>query len=389
MPKKITREEFIKRSIEVHGNKYDYSKVEYVNSTTKVCIVCPIHGEFWQRPYSHLTGYGCDKCAIEYRSSLKTKTTEQFITDARKVHGDKYDYSKVEYTGKNDKVCIICPEHGEFWQIPNNHLHGAGCPECKKEHISTLYKDNTTSFIEKAHKIHGDKYDYSKVTYVDSYTPVCIICPKHGEFWQRPNNHIHGWGCSKCSCSGKKTTEEFIKQSKNVHGDKYDYSITNYVNNKTKVEIICKEHGTFTTYPLSHINLGVGCPMCAVYKMEKQIMDMLDDINVTYIWQYRPLWLKRKSIDFYLPDHNIAIECQGEQHYRPVKFYGGEIKYKQQVNSGKVKYAKCLENHIDLIYYTTLKDIEKNENTFESVLDIKDYILNKQINATYLTDPLN
>ena len=190
MPKKKTKEEFIASAREVHGDKYDYSKVEYVCALTKVCIICPEHGDFWQEANSHLRGQGCPKCKYEKQSS----STEEFIQKAHKVHGDKYDYSKVEYDGYKTKVCIICPKHGEFWQTPNSHLNGNGCPKCKGEKQTCT----TDEFIAKAKKIHGDKYDYSKVEYVNNHTKVCIICPEHGEFWQIPSSHLQGKGCPKC-----------------------------------------------------------------------------------------------------------------------------------------------------------------------------------------------
>ena len=127
MPKKLTCEEFILKSIAVHGDKYDYSKVEYINNRTKVCIICPIHGEFWQTPINHINNKnGCPKCGNNMIS------VEEFIKRARKIHGDKYDYSKVNYINSNTPVCIICPKHGEFWQSPATHLDYSGCPKCKK-----------------------------------------------------------------------------------------------------------------------------------------------------------------------------------------------------------------------------------------------------------------
>ena len=113
-------------------------------------------------------------------------TTEEFIKKAKEIHGNKYDYSKVEYKNTSTKVCIICPEHGEFWQTPNHHLQGHGCPKCKNEKIRKRHTHNITIFIEKARKVHGDKYDYSKAEYINASTKVCIICPEHGEFWQTP-----------------------------------------------------------------------------------------------------------------------------------------------------------------------------------------------------------
>ena len=149
---KPTTEDFIRKAKEVHGSKYDYSKVEYVNAATKVCIICPIHGEFWQTPANHLMGNGCSKCAG------RNITTEDFIEKARKVHGDKYDYSKVEYKASKGKICIICPEHGEFWQMAQSHLANHGCPKCS-------FDKAKMQFIARAKKAYGGKYDYSKVEY--------------------------------------------------------------------------------------------------------------------------------------------------------------------------------------------------------------------------------
>ena len=129
---KITTNEIIAKAKLVHGDKYDYSKVDYVKDYIKVCIICPEHGEFWQRPHAHLQGQGCPKC----KSKKQTCTTDEFIAKAKKIHGDKYDYSKVDYSNAHTKVCIICPNHGEFWQTPNNHLRGHGCPKCKRNKLS-------------------------------------------------------------------------------------------------------------------------------------------------------------------------------------------------------------------------------------------------------------
>lgn len=128
---------------------------------------------------------------------MRKITTDEFIAKAKLIHGDKYDYSKVEYIGALKKVCIICPDHGEFLQTPNNHTQGQGCPKCKGDKIRERFSSSKEEFIKKARKVHKDKYDYSKVNYDGSLTKVCIICPKHGEFWQRPNAHLSGHGCPK------------------------------------------------------------------------------------------------------------------------------------------------------------------------------------------------
>ena len=180
----MNTQEFIEKAKKIHGDKYDYSKVEYKGAHTKVCIICPEHGEFCIRVSHFLAGHRCPKCAGNAKL-----TTDEFIKKAREIHGDKYDYSKVEYKNYDTKVCIICPKHGEFWQIPRYHLNGKGCPKCAGNIRLT-----TEEFIRRAKEVHGDKYDYSKVEYVNSQTKVCIICPEHGEFWTFPNNHL------KCEC---------------------------------------------------------------------------------------------------------------------------------------------------------------------------------------------
>ena len=147
---------FIEKARQIHNDKYDYSKVNYVNSRTKVCIICPTHGEFWQTPHNHLKGYGCAECGKE-KSHLSKITTEDFIVKSKEIHGNKYDYSKACYKTCDTKVCIICPEHGEFWQTPSNHINGSGCPKCANEkRKNTLLKD-TKLFIDAATLIHGEK----------------------------------------------------------------------------------------------------------------------------------------------------------------------------------------------------------------------------------------
>lgn len=139
MPKKLTQEEFIERSKKKHGDKYDYSKVEYVNMYTKVCIICPIHGEFWQKPLSHLNNGGCKKCGVQQSAKQRSLSVDEFVCKAKQIHGDKYDYSKVLYKGLKHKICIICPEHGEFWQAPDDHLRGKGCKLCGYNRLKKGY----------------------------------------------------------------------------------------------------------------------------------------------------------------------------------------------------------------------------------------------------------
>lgn len=360
---KLTTKEFIAKAKEIHGDKYDYSKVYYVNLGTKVCIICPKHGEFWQRPDCHLRGNeGCPQCMKNKTGRNIYKTTENFIEESHKIHGDKYDYSKVKYRGDKTKVCIICPEHGEFWQTPNNHLKGKGCPDCYGNRKLSVDK-----FINQAREVHGDKYDYSKVEYKNTDTKVCIICPEHGEFWQTPYHHIkRKQGCPKCGGRVKRNREEFIETARKIHGDRYDYSKVEYVNNETKVCIIChnknkfgKEHGEFWQTPSKHLQ-GHGCPNCKMSYLEEQVKNVLDEYNIKYKYQANKKqlkWLDTQTLDFYLCDLNIAIEVQGQQHFIPIKYWGGEKMLERVKELDKTKKILCRKNKVKLYYIFYNKNI--------------------------------
>ena len=254
--KKITTEEFIQKARTIHGDRYDYSKVKYVNNSTNIIIICRKHGEFEQTPTNHYHRKGCPKCVEENRGQSQRLTQETFLNRAKEKHGDRYDYSKAIYINSHEKVTIICRKHGDFNQKPQNHLRGDGCPRCNGGVQYT--KDD---FIQKAIKKHGDKYDYSLVEYVNTITPVKIICREHGEFIQAPNKHLQYYGCQKCS-KHFMDTEYFIEKAREKYGDKYDYSKVIYVNNYTPLIIICREHGEFKQASRHHLK-GCGCPKCS------------------------------------------------------------------------------------------------------------------------------
>lgn len=300
---------------------------------------------------------------------MKKYNNNEFIEKAKKVHGNKYNYSKVEYINSQTKVCIICPEHGEFWQTPANHLQGQNCPKCSRFITHKKQKSNTENFIKRAKEIHGNKYDYSRVEYINNKTKVCIICPEHGEFWQRPDKHLFTKrGCPKCGKTQKLTNEEFIEKAKLIHKDTYDYSNVEYKTYEQKIEIICKKHGSFKQTPHAHLS-GQGCPICKQRILEKEINEFLIENNIKYEYQKKFDWLGKQSLDFYLPDYNIAIECQGIQHFESVEYFGGEERLKKQIKYDVIKKNLCENNGIKLLYYTKL-----NENFIFNLNDLKNII---------------
>lgn len=289
-----TTEEFIQQANEIHNYKYDYSKSQYEGAKKKVCIIChekdefgEEHGEFWQTPDGHLNlKSGCPICANNVQL-----TTEQFIKKARKIHGNKYDYSKVSYVNYFTNVTIICPIHGEFQQLPSNHLKGEGCYFCGKDRTADSKRVSVNESIEKAKIIHNNFYDYSLTTYDKTSNKVTIICPIHGKFEQVMNNHLRGQGCPKCNLS----------------------------------------------------------------KGEKEIVNQLNSWNLSYIRQYKINISNDINpsgyafIDFYLPDQNCFIEYNGIQHYVPVEHFGGELQFQKQLQRDNYVRNYCQDNNIKLI----------------------------------------
>lgn len=290
---KLSKEEFVKKAQSVHGDFYDYRNTVYVNTRTKVKIICPIHGEFEQTPNDHLRGKGCKECSRLKKSLKQRDSLDEFVIKAKEKFPD-YNYDNVVYINRQTKCKFSCPIHGEFEQTPNNLLNGHGCPKCG---ISVRTKKHTSTkndFIEKAKILHGDFYDYSKTEYVNNHTKVCIICPEHGEFWQTPNAHLAGDGCTKCNRS----------------------------------------------------------------RLEKVIADFLINENLLFEERKTFDWLKYKKklhLDFYLPGLNVAIECQGIQHFEPLEFFGGEDGFNDSLKRDNMKRRLCAEHGITMLYFSFLQ----------------------------------
>lgn len=302
-------------------------------------------------------------------------TQEEFMEKVMNSHSDtNYDYSLTVYTRAHDRVIVKCPKHGEFRPYAYELMNGRICPVCLKEmHKKVKHRGfSTEDFINKAREIHGDKYDYSKVEYVNNITPVCIICPEHGEFWQTPNKHLSKRGCASCGAKRRtekqiRTNKKFISQLKEIFGDKYDYSKVTYVKAKVPVTIICPKHGEFIARP-DHLLDGHGCPKCRGSILELTVIQKLRELKIKYIYEYRDKEIfGKQSLDFYLPDYNIAIECQGEQHFNDTYFKVKNIEdTKKQLNYvqelDKKKKQLCKENNIKLIYFLEKKFVKYLED---------------------------
>jgi len=261
--RRLKPNEFIAKARGIHGDKYDYREIVYVYVNDKVTIICPNHGKFQQTPSKHLAGQGCRECGIEKRAREDRSSNSDFVKRAQIVHGNKYNYDKVNYKNNHTNIIISCPLHGDFEQSPGNHTHKTnpqGCPVCGGK-----TKWDTGRFLEEAAKTHGDKYDYSKVVFSGLNKKVRILCPVHGEFSQSPAHHIiREQGCPDCAGTSKSTKEKFVDKARTIHGNKYNYDKVVYKNNHTKVIITCPSHGDFEQTPANHThkNNPQGCYRC-------------------------------------------------------------------------------------------------------------------------------
>ncbi len=276
---------------------------------------------------------------------------DEIINNCKRVHGDKYDYSLIQQTKKESKSKIICPKHGVFEQNLYNHIFKKyNCPKCSGRNISQ------DEFIIDSNEIHDHKYDYSLVEYKNKKSSVKIICPIHGIFEQNTYLHLKGHGCPHCAGCAKSNTKEFIKKSNKIHKNKYDYSLVDYKNAKTKVKIICPKHGIFEQTPNKHLR-GNGCLLCKESKSEDIIKRELDTRKIKYEKQkiFTNCRFKRPlKFDFFIIDSNSCIEFDGEQHFEKFRFEKNENNLEIRKKRDQIKNIYCKENSIKLfrIKYT-------------------------------------
>lgn len=351
---------------------YDFSETIYNGVKNPMIVKCLKHGYFTTTLYKLNKGVRCKKCYYEINGENKRIKFNEFVERAQKIFGDKYSYNEELFRINNTENAIIkCPIHGEFIKNIKLHLQGQGCQKC-----SGVYdiEEKKKMFIETVKKIHPE-LDFSETVYNKTHEKVKVKCHKlfdfgeeHGEFLITPHSLYEGYGCPKCS-ETYMDKDLFIKKSKyNFNGDFYDYSKVNYINNTSKVEIICPVHGSFFQKPILHLR-GQGCPSCNRSHLENEVDLILKrNLKCLYINQYRNKELfDRQSLDFYIPSLKIAIECQGEQHFNNnfFKKFGleySEEKLKYRIELDKNKRNICLNNDIKLIYYLNKKFVKYLDN---------------------------
>lgn len=335
--KKITNEILITRYKEKHGNLYDYSLVNYKGALNKVKIICPVHGEFEQKPFDHANGRGCKKCGRNLAAFKTKKDTNFFIKKSNTVHGTYYDYSQSNYTGNNKKIKIICPIHGEFEQLAGNHLAGSGCIVCGNSWNSSKRSKNKREilFKNKAKELYGNIYDFEKSVYIKNNIPVQVYCNIHnGVFLKTPNQILDGSGqCPICYGSHKTKIKNFapifFKRCKERFKNPVTYNEEIYNGLSCNIEYVCPKHGKIKNdIACNHIRRlnNNGCIKCRnISKLELFVRDILEENHINYKKQIKLKYNnKRYEMDIFIPSKKIAIELNGLYwHSEHRKGFGG------------------------------------------------------------------
>jgi len=298
--KKLSIQEVEIQFRKIHGDKYQYDWSTYVNNSKKMLMICPIHGEFRQKPNNHKNDQGCPICRYIKSAESKSLTTNKQLINFRIIHSDKYNYDWLTYKNNTEKMKMICPIHGEFFQSPNTHKRGVGCPVCGNIKRNIAITLNFNDVIDMCEIVHDNKYTYDETSYINTMTKMRIICPIHGEFWQLPISHKTGRGCPIC--------------------------------NSSKGEL----------------------------RINKYLTLNIDFISQK---EFDECFHKGKlKFDFYIPSLNACVEYDGIQHFEIVDHYHkSQDDFEEQQLRDKIKTDYCLNNNIKLIRipYTEFDNIEE------------------------------
>ena len=378
MNKDKLKQDFLNKAKEKYKDKYDYSLVEYINNKTNVKIICnKCKKIFEQTPSMHLKKD--KKCACERLE----KNKQRFIESSKIKYNNRYDYSFVEYKGNKERVLIKCTKHNELFKTtPRNHLFkSSGCRKCAKENmIENGHKKvkSNEQFILDSQLKYGNKYNYSKCNYTGTKNNITLICNDCGsEFTINAHSHLNGidGGCKTCGITKVSKTKELSleevleKCKKHINADNYIFDNIEYKGSHDKMRIECKKHGYFFMLPYNFYGNMQNCPECYNKSIgEKIIINAFSEKNIKYEYEkeFDMLIDKRKlSYDFYIPEYNVLLECNGIQHYKFEPYFHKTLHdWHKQLHHDwlKRKYAKDNNFKLIAIKYTKLSRLKKDIN---------------------------
>ena len=311
-------------------------------------IICPEHGSFQQAPGNHMYGQGCPKCGSIARATSQRYSSKEFINSVKTIHRNIYDYSEVEYVNSQTKVKIICSEHGPFYMKPNSHFNGQGCPKCGRNSARENIALDYSTFLERAEKVHGNKYEYVEETYINYTTKMRIFCSEHSFFEQTPHSHISmKTGCTLCGnrsagLSNQKGWEIVLDMFISVHGVRYKYDHFSYRDVSHKMRIECSKHGWFEQKPFQHYS-GQGCKKCGNEEnSEKKKITLTDFIEKSVEMHGKKYsYNQAEYVDIFIPIH-ITCSKHGEFLQVPRNHYRGSGCPKCKSSKGEEKIRKIL-----------------------------------------------
>lgn len=381
----MDKESYVNKAISVHGNKYNYNNLpDTFNVTDNINIFCNSCGRYFSSIARNHTNNnsGCPHCAKEGQKNKIRKGFDYFLNKAKITHQDKYLYFKNKFVDMSTITGIQCKKCGNiFSQKPSLHILGNGCPICNpfpKRLTTEQFKEqlkNEHPNLELISEYNGNKKD------------VIVKCTIHNyEFHSNPNRLHSGNNCKFCyndrrGDKTRKSLEQLKEEIKIVHGDKYSLDKIEYINNKTDIIVTCSKHGDFKINPLKLIS-GQGCSECNNSKLEEFVSLQLENKDIIFEREKKFDWLKNiypLSLDYYLPDYKIAIECQGIQHFKPIMLFGGNDSFVKQIDNDKIKFKQCKDNNIQLIYLVEEKNKKYisdfyNDKVILTKSEIIDYI---------------
>jgi len=375
-----TTEWFIKKSMKIHNSFYIYDKTLYVKTSGKVIITCPEHGDFTQVAQSHLNGRGCPECGrLKHTTDMKI-----FIINAMELHGDRYNYDKSTYYNCKTDMIITCSAHGDFNQKPSKHLSGQGCPKCGLSKRAASRTKDIYTFTTQANQIHDNRYSYTKTEYVNNHEKIIIDCPVHGEFKQRPIEHLyHKQGCPDCGrersgMSRRLTFTAFETKANIIHNSKYKYF--EYINYDTKVKIECPSHGIFYQTPDDHL-AGKGCAKCAYVngtsKAQRDIFEFIESLGIHVDDNINGI-IGRKHLDIVISSHKLAIEYNG------LYWHNDQMPNRTSPDYHYDKHLKAVKAGYDLIMINEDEWSKKSEIVKKIIkrrLNVYDLPINEQFNV--------
>lgn len=319
--KALTQKEFLDKCHKVHGNKYSYEKSVYAGSKRTLTITCRIHGDFEQIANKHLLGCGCTECGRaehSVRMSKPKKDASDFLRQLKSIYGRRYDYSDAQFAGMAKSVNLTCKRHGSFSQKASALLKGHGCQKCGYG-VPSLKE-----FIRAARKVHGRQYDYSKVEFNKLADRVILTC-RHGQSTISVRQHLLGQGCKQCGFDRhaedrvRVKAESFVARAKEVHGDRYDYSASDYKGRHREIRIVCKTHGEFFMQAGNHLN-GQNCPHCANSGYSQMAVDWIEQEAKRR--RLKDVWHALNGGEFLIPGTRYAADGYHAKSNTIFEFYG-------------------------------------------------------------------